>query len=302
MARDGIVYVAVRPEPRTRMVPVAEVPLAYRLRAAHDDVSLDQVVLPAGREYAQRGAVDQVAAHGRARDEGVEVYPLAHVGARLVADHVDGVVLDDAAAHAPRPGGVVGVYRPRVAVVHAEVVHDVEADIVQAALELDRLVARMVDEVVRRPVAGAVHPHGRLVVVRHHAVVVDVAVVHCVPALLQRVERAASHLHAALAEVVHVAADDAAVRAALDLHRVIGRVAHDRRAYFDLVAALQRNHRVPHVLEREAVERDVPQPLRGDDCRHERIDRHLAHSLQRLYVQPAGLAVDHPLARLVQLG
>ena len=96
-------------------------------------------------------------------------------GARLLARHVDEVVLDDGAAL--RPVALAAVDGARVVVVRAAVVADVEADVVVAAVEGYRLMARVVDEVVRRAAADAAQLDARTVVRHDLAEMVDMVVV-----------------------------------------------------------------------------------------------------------------------------
>ena len=177
---------------------------------------------------------------------------------------------------------------------------DVPREAVLRAVEEAGLVRRVVDEVVRRLVAAAEEPHAGIVVPRENGVVVDPAVVADMAGRREGVDRTALQPYAALAEVVDVAALDAASAPALDVDAPARRVPDDRLLQRHVAAVGEVHRMAARRLEDKALERDVRDAPAAEKRLRAREARQV-RARTRPDVQPARRKVESPLARAVKL-
>ena len=190
--------------------------------AVHEDVVEDLVVAPAAQERRALHLVEDIAEDLRAADAVIHVN--AHRAHPDAAGVMNKIVADAIAAIGVVAPGVDGA---DVACLQGIVVDLVEFDDVVVAVEEDRAVGVVVDEVVRGTLADAAHEHRRHVALGPAALAGEMAVLDKVSAGPECLPVAAVQGDAAVAGVEDVAAQDAMAGAAFNGDAVVADVADE---------------------------------------------------------------------------
>src|SRR5437870_6691019 len=187
------------------------------------------MVAAAADEHRQVNLMEHVAEHFRA------AHTIVHINAHRTHAHAAGLV-DVIVANSVSTERVIapGVNGADVARLQRDVVDVVELDEMIVAVEENRAVRMIVNEVVRRAQTHAVHQHRWNVAPGPAALALEVTVLHEVTTGRERLPVAPAQRHAAIAGLKHVAAHNAMVRAAVDGDAQVANVA--QQATYDPIA------------------------------------------------------------------
>ena len=249
--------------------------------AIHSDATVDVV------DVDTHAADAMVLREGSVVRQVMEVVVAHHVAAFRQSRHV--------AVHVPRPGvaGLVG-----------DVMHLVVLRNMVIAAEQERLVRRVVDQVVRHPHRDALDADRRLIgAAVPGGVVVDVTVLHHVPGRLKRGQVAPGDYDAGVAQVGEVAADKGMPLPLADFDALAAHVANGAAGQQRVLAALDGDAMLPARFDGQPPQDDMRGVIHCYDGRLEHRGDYLApfQRRRRPEIQEAGGAVQVPLAGAVQL-